>query len=133
MEVFEGLRKASHADRSQFLKDVRAILWRQSGPGSTSRRMPRLVWRQGSKQCLKAVYDCVKAFSETLLRKNSEMTWTLIVHGDDDQIRADCQLGVAPDLSWSKRAPLKIYKGASMACAPAQRSDQRGLLAFIQS
>jgi len=58
---------------------------------------------------------------------------TLIIHGDDDQIGAGCQLGVAPGQA-GPEGDAQIYKGASHGLF-ATHKDQMNedLLAFIQS
>jgi non-heme chloroperoxidase len=136
MEVFDGIRKGLHADRSQFFKDVSAPFFGANRPGSSvSQGLRDSFWRQGMQASLKGVYDCVKAFSETDFTEDLKKidVPTLILHGDDDQIVpiADSALLSARLV---KGATLKVYKGASHGlCATHKDQVNEDLLAFIQS
>src|SRR5216684_2600298 len=115
MEVFDGIRKGIHADRSQFFRDVTAPFFGANRPGSTvSEGLRDSFWRQGMQASLKGVYDCVKAFSETDFTEdlNKIDVPTLILHGDDDQIVPIANSALL-SAKLIKKATLKIYKGAS--------------------
>jgi len=136
MEVFDGIRKGIHADRSQFFKDVTAPFFGANRPGSTvSQGLRDSFWRQGMQASLKGVYDCVKAFSETDFTEDLKKidVPTLIIHGDDDQI-VPIANSASLQAKLVKKAMLKIYKGASHGLF-ATHKDQisEDLLAFIQS
>jgi len=136
MEVFDGIRKGLHADRSQFFKDVSAPFFGANRPGSTvSQGLRGSFWRQGMQASLKAVYDCVKAFSETDFTEDLKKidVPTLIIHGDDDQIVPIANSALL-QAKLIKKATLKIYKGASHGlCATHKDQMNEDLLAFIQS
>lgn len=70
-------------------------------------------WLQGMLAGHRAVFDCIKAFSETDFTEDLKKfdVPTLILHGDDDQI---VPIGASALLSSKlvKRATLKIYPGA---------------------
>lgn len=114
LEVFDGLRAALAANRSQFYLDV------ASGPfygfnrdGVTSNQgLIQNWWRQGMVGSAKAHYDCIKAFSETDFTEDLQSidTPALVMHGDDDQVvpYADSAVLSAEIL---KNATLKTYKG----------------------
>jgi non-heme chloroperoxidase len=92
-------------------------------------------WLQGNLAAIKAVYNCVKQFSEVDFTEDLKKfdVPTLIVHGDDDQI---VPIGASAHLS-SKLAPkatLKVYTGAPHGL-PMTHEEQLNadLLAFIKS
>jgi non-heme chloroperoxidase len=83
----------------------------------------------------KAVYDCIKAFSETDQTEDLKKfdVPTLILHGDDDQI---VPIGASAMLSSKlvKNAQLKVYKGAPHGmCSTLKDQVNADLLAFIKS
>ncbi|MEZ5928109.1 MAG: alpha/beta hydrolase [Parvularculaceae bacterium] len=114
LEVFDGLRAALAANRSQFYLDV------ASGPfygfnrdGVTPNQgLIQNWWRQGMVGSAKAHYDCIKAFSETDFTEDLQSidAPALVMHGDDDQVvpYADSAVLSAEIL---KNATLKTYKG----------------------
>jgi non-heme chloroperoxidase len=135
IEVFDGIRAGLHADRSQFFKDVTVSFYGANRPGSkVSQGLRDSFWRQGMQASLKAVYDCVKAFSETDFSEDLKKidVPTLVMHGDDDQIVpiADSALLSAKLV---KNTTLKIYKGLSHGlCSTHKDEINSDLLAFIQ-
>src|SRR5450432_4910874 len=135
MEVFDGIRKGLHADRSQFFNDVGAPFFGANRPGSTvSQGLRDSFWRQGMQASLKGVFDCVKAFSETDFTEDLKKidVPTLIVHGDNDQIVPIANSALL-SAKLVKKAALKIYKGASHGlCATHKDQLNEDLLAFIQ-
>ena len=90
IEVFDGLRAALAANRSQFYLDV------ASGPFFGFNRPGATViqgaiwnwWRQGMMGGAQAHYDCIKAFSETDFTEDLKKIDipVLVIHGDDDQV-----------------------------------------------
>lgn len=90
MEVFDGFRSATAANRAQFFRDVAA------GPFYGFNREGATVhegviqnwWRQGMMGSAKAHYDGIKAFSETDQTEDLKTITvpTLVLHGEDDQI-----------------------------------------------
>ena len=86
---------------------------------------------QGS---IKALYDCIKAFSETDLREDlRKMTVpTLVIHGDDDQIVPFETCGkVAAEML--PDATLKVYEGGSHGiCTTHKQQINQDLLEFIK-
>ncbi|MDU5729964.1 MAG: alpha/beta hydrolase [Citrobacter freundii] len=90
---------------------------------------------QGLQGSIKALYDCIHAFSETDLREDlKKMTIpTLVIHGDDDQIVPFETCGkvaaeILPD------SQLKVYVGGSHGICTTHKQQINGdLLNFIQS
>jgi non-heme chloroperoxidase len=90
IDVFDGIRAGSIADRSKLYKDIASgPFFGFNRPGAVpSQGMIDSFWLQGMMGGHKNTYDSIKAFSETdftedLMRFDKP---TLIVHGDDDQI-----------------------------------------------
>jgi non-heme chloroperoxidase len=114
IEAFDQIRTAVLADRSQFWKDLSAPFYGANRPGSTvSQGLRDSFWLQGMMAGHKAVYDCIKAFSETDFTEDLKKfdVPTLVLHGDDDQI---VPISAAAMLSSKliKGAVLKVIPGA---------------------
>jgi non-heme chloroperoxidase len=89
LEVFDGIRSAVQADRSQFFRDLSLPFYGYNRAGAkVSQGVRDSFWLQGMLAGFPASYLCVKAFSETDqfgdLKKFDVPT--LIIHGTDDQI-----------------------------------------------
>lgn len=83
---------------------------------------------------LKAVYDCVKAFSETDLTEDLKKfdLPTLIMHGKDDQI-VPIQDTAMRTLKLVPHAKLKTYEGAPHGmCSTLKDQINADLLAFLR-
>jgi non-heme chloroperoxidase len=90
IEVFDGFRAATAANRAQFFLDVPSgPFYGYNRPGAkVDEGVIRNWWRQGMMGGIKAHYDCIKAFSETDFTEDLRAIAvpTLVLHGDDDQI-----------------------------------------------
>ena len=132
--VFDELRAAVSTDRAQFFKDLSLPFYGFNRPGAkVSQGLRDSFWLQGMLAGHKAVYDCIKAFSETDLTEDLKKidVPTLILHGDDDQI---VPIGASALLSSKivKGATLKIYPGAPHGMpSPLKDRVNEELLAFI--
>jgi non-heme chloroperoxidase len=134
MAAFDDIRANVLADRAQFFKDLSAPFYGANRPGAkVSQGLRDSFWRQGMLAGHNAVFDCVKAFSETDHTEDLKKfdVPTLILHGDDDQIVPI----VASALLSSKivkGATLKIYAGAPHGmCSTLKDRVNAELLAFI--
>jgi non-heme chloroperoxidase len=136
IEAFDQLRAAIQADRSQFWKDLSAPFYGANRPGSkVSQGLRDSFWLAGMQAGIKAVYECVKVFSET--DQNEDLKKfdvpTLIMQGDDDQIvpYADASLVQAKIV---KGSILKIIPGAPHGmCSTLKDQINAELLAFFQT
>jgi non-heme chloroperoxidase len=136
IEAFDQIRAAVQADRSQFWKDLSAPFYGANRPGSkVSQGLRDSFWLAGMQCGIKAVYDCIKAFSET--DQNEDLKKidvpTLIMQGDDDQIvpYADASLLQAKLV---KGSILKIIPGAPHGmCSTLKDQINAELLAFFQT
>jgi len=136
IEVFDQLRAATLADRSQFLKDLSAPFYGANRPGSkVSQGLRDSFWLQGMLCGFVGFYQCIKVFSETDLTEDLKRfdVPTLIIHGDDDQI---VPIGASALLSSKivEGSTLKIYPGAPHGL-PSTLKDQvnADLLAFFKA
>ena len=134
--VFDGIRAAVTADRSQFFKDLTTPFFGANREGSKVSQGARdNFWLQGMMGSHKSLLDCIKQFSETDftadLRKFDVPT--LIVHGDDDQI-VPIDASARRAAALVPGATLKVYPGAPHGLGTTH-ADQfnADLLAFIQS
>jgi non-heme chloroperoxidase len=135
IEAFDQIRAAVLADRSQFWKDLSAPFYGANRPGAkVSDGLRESFWLQGMLAGHKAVYDCIKAFSETDFTEDLKKfdVPTLVLHGDDDQIVpiADSALLSAKLV---KGATLKVIPGAPHGmCSTLKDQVNAELLAFFK-
>jgi non-heme chloroperoxidase len=135
IEVFDGLRAAVVADRSQFWRELSLQFYSYNRPGAKiSEGVRESFWLQSMMAGFPASYYCIKAFSETDLTEDIKKfdVPTLIIHGDDDQI---VPIGASAMLSSKiiKNATLKVYKGAPHGlCTTHKDQVNADLLAFLK-
>ncbi|WP_312738577.1 alpha/beta fold hydrolase [Atlantibacter hermannii] len=132
--VFDGIREGVINDRAAFFKELTLAFYGYNRDGvQISEEVRNEFVRQGMQGSIKALYDCIKAFSETDLREDlRKMTVpTLVIHGDDDQIVpfetcGKVAAGMLPD------ATLKVYPGGSHGiCTTHKQQINQDLLEFI--
>jgi non-heme chloroperoxidase len=135
IEVFDQIRSAVLADRSQFWNDLSMQFYGYNRPGAkTSEGVRDSFWLQGMMAGLPASYFCIKAFSETDLTEDLKKidVPTLILHGDDDQI-VPIKASALKSSKIIKDAKLKIYKGAPHGmCTTRKDQVNADLLDFIK-
>jgi non-heme chloroperoxidase len=135
--VFDGLRAASLADRSQLYRDLASgPFFGFNRPGAkASQGMIDAFWLQGMQSGHKNAYECIAAFSETDFGADLEKidVPTLVVHGDDDQIVPIEAAGRA-SARRIKNAKLVVYPGAPHGTTDTHKEAlNRDLLAFLRS
>ncbi len=136
IEVFDDIRKNVLQDRSQFFKDLSNPFYGANREGAkVSQGLRDSFWLQGMTGGFKAIYDCIKAFSETDFTEDLKKfdVPTLILHGDDDQI-----VPIADSAYLSAKlipnAQLKVYEGAPHGmCSTLKDRVNEDLLSFIQN
>lgn len=137
IEVFDGMRTASIADRAQLYRDV------ASGPFFGFNRPGAKVsagaieWFciQGMMVGHKNALDCIKAFSETDFTGDLAKfdVPTLVVHGDDDQVVPIAAAGLA-SAKLVRGSTLKVYAGAPHGLTDTHKQQLNAdLLAFVRS
>jgi non-heme chloroperoxidase len=135
IEIFDQLRSAVVADRSQFWKDLSLPFYGYNRPeAKISEGVRESFWLQGMMAGFPASYFCIKAFSATDLTEDLKRfnVPTLVLHGDDDQI---VPIGASALLSSKiiENATLKIYQGAPHGmCTTLKDRVNADLLAFIK-
>jgi non-heme chloroperoxidase len=136
IDVFDGLRTGSIADRAQLYRDIAGgPFFGFNRPGVTiSQGAIDSFWLAGMLAGHKNTYDSIAAFSATDftddLRRFDKPT--LIVHGDDDQI-----VPIDASARASKRlvphADLKVYAGAPHGLAfTHQQQLNDDMLGFLR-
>jgi non-heme chloroperoxidase len=115
IEVFDGMRAASAANRSQLYKDLAGgPFFGFNRPGAkVSQGMIDWFWMQGMIAGHKNTYDSIKSFSETDFTEDLKKFRmpTLVIHGDDDQIVPIDAAGRA-SAKLVKNSKLIVYPGA---------------------
>jgi non-heme chloroperoxidase len=135
IEAFDQIRAGVLADRSQFFKDLSAPFYGANRADSkVSQGLRDSFWMQGMLAGHNAVYECIKAFSETDFTEDLKKidVPTLILHGDDDQI-----VPIADSAVLSARlirgSALRIIPGAPHGmCSTRKDLINAQLLEFLQ-
>lgn len=135
IEVFDGIRKGTFDNRSQFFKDIVYPFYGYNRDGAVfSEGIRDSFWMQGMMGGIKAQLDSIKEFSESDFNADLKKfdIPTLIVHGDDDQV---VPIGASALMS-SKLVPgaeLKIYAGADHGLTQTHQDRfNADLLEFIK-
>ena len=136
MSVFDGIRSAVLADRSQFFKDLTTPFYGYNREGAKpSQGVRDTFWAQGMQCGIKNAYDCIKQFSETDFTEDLKKidVPTLFVHGGDDQI-VPIDTAAKAAVKLVKNGTLKIYEGAPHGL-PTTHKDKLNadLLEFLKS
>lgn len=137
ISVFDGIRAASLADRSQLYKDVASgPFFGYNRPGAKpSQGVIDAFWMQGMMAGHKNAYDCIKAFSETDFTEDLKKfdIPTLILHGDDDQI-VPVDAAARASAKLVPHAKLVIYPGAPHGITDTHKEKLNAdMLAFLRS
>lgn len=135
IEVFDQIRQSILKDRAQYFKELSAPFYGANRPQAmVSQGLRDSFWLQGMQAGFNAVYDCVKAFSETDQTEDLKKfdVPTLIMQGDDDQI-VPIEDSALLSSKIIKNAELKIIKGAPHGlCSTHKDRVNLDLLAFIK-
>jgi non-heme chloroperoxidase len=136
LEVFDGFRAASIANRSKLYRDI------ASGPffgfnrtGAVDQSLVESFWLQGMMAGHKNTYDCIAAFSATdftedLARFDKP---TLVIHGDDDQV-VPIDASARSVKRLVKSARLIEYEGGPHGITDTHKERlNNDLIAFLQS
>jgi len=136
MEVFDGIRAAQLANRSQLYLDLPSgPFYNFNRPGATvSQGLVHTWWMQGMMGGHKNTFDSIKAFSETDFTEDLKQFTipTLIIHGDDDQVVPIDAAGRASK-TLIPHATLIVYPGAPHGLTETHKDKVNAdLLAFIR-
>ncbi|NML08480.1 alpha/beta hydrolase [Sphingomonas sp. G-3-2-10] len=133
IEAFDGIRKGTFDDRSQFYKDLTIPFYGYNREGAKiSEGVRESFWLQGMMGGLKGQLDCIHEFSEVDYTPGLKAidVPTLFIHGSDDQI---VPIGAAALKAHEIVAgsELKIYEGSSHGLATVEQDRfNADLLAF---
>ena len=136
LEVFDGFRNGTAYNRAQFFRDVAAGPF--YGFNREGARVSQGVidnwWRQGMMAGVKALYDCVAAFSETDFTQDLKAidAPVLVLHGEDDQV-VPIDASARQAIKLLKNGALITYPGFPHGMATTEAETiNKDLLAFIQ-
>jgi non-heme chloroperoxidase len=135
IEPFDQLRAQILADRAQLWKEFSLPFYGANRPGAkVSQGLLDSFWLQSMLGGHQAIYECVKAFSETDFTEDLKRfdVPTLVLHGDDDQV---VPIGISGMLSAKiiKGATLKVIPGAPHGmCSTLKNQVNAELLAFFK-
>jgi non-heme chloroperoxidase len=119
LEVFDGIRKGTATNRSQYFKDLTLPFYGFNRPGAkVNEGLRESFWLMGMQGGIKGQYDCIREFSEvdyTVDLKKIDRP-TLVIHGDDDQI-VPIAASAEKTAKIVKGAELRVYKGGSHGLA----------------
>jgi len=137
VEVFDGIRAGSTADRSQLYRDLAdGPFFGLNRPGaSVSKGTRDAFWRQGLQAGHRNAYESIAAFSATDFRADLDAfdVPTLVVHGDDDQV-VPIEVGGKASAARIKGATLTVYAGAPHGITDTHKQQlSDDLLAFLRS
>lgn len=137
MEVFDGIRTNSLADRSQTYRDLAdGPFFGNNRPGVVvSDGVRNAFWLQGLQSGARNAYECIRAFSATDFRADLDTfdVPTLVIHGDDDQV-VPFEVGGKRSAERIPKAELKVYEGAPHGITDTHKDRlNRDLLEFLDS
>jgi len=136
LEVFDGIRAATVADRSQnYLDLANGPFFGHNREGVEISEGIRLAfWRQGLQSGARNAYECIKAFSATDFRPDLAKfdVPTLVIHGDDDQV-VPYEVGGKASAALVDGARLITYEGAPHGITDTHKERlNRDLLTFVR-
>jgi non-heme chloroperoxidase len=135
-DVFDGIRKGTFENRSQFFKDLTIPFYGfNRGGAQVSEGLRDSFWLQGMMGGIKGQLDCIEQFSETDFTEDLEKidVPTLIIHGDDDQI-VPIGASAMKSAKLVRSATLKVYPGGDHGLGSTHKDQLNAdLFAFIKS
>lgn len=136
LKVFDGIRKGSLEDRSQFYLDLASgPFYGFNRPGAKVSQGLIDNWRaQGMQAGHKNTYDSITAFSATDFRPDLKKfdVPTLVIHGDDDQI-VPLDISGKASAALIKGAKLIVYPGAPHGLTDTHKERfNQDLLSFLE-
>ncbi|ASP56514.1 alpha/beta fold hydrolase [Sinorhizobium meliloti] len=136
IDVFDGIRKGTYDNRSQFFRDLTIPFYGYNREGAAiSEGIRESFWLQGMMGGLKGQLDSIRAFSESDF--NADLAKfdkpTLVLHGDDDQI-VPIGASALSTVKIVKHAVLKVYEAADHGLTQTyQDRFNADLLEFIET
>lgn len=135
IDVFDGIRKGTFDDRSQFYKDLSIPFYGYNREGAKiSEGVRNAFWLQGMMGGLKGQLDCIHEFSEVDYTEDLKKIDipVLVCHGDDDQI-VPIVAAAQKSVKLLKRGVLKVWPGGDHGYAVTHQDEfNRDVLGFIE-
>lgn len=137
VEVFDDIRAASLADRSQCYRDLAdGPFFGNNRPGQDpSPGMRDAFWAQGLQAGARNAYECIAAFSATDFRADLDAVDVpaLVIHGDDDQV-VPIDVGGRRSAERLKNSQLIVYPGAPHGITDTHKDRlNNDLLTFLNT
>lgn len=135
IDVFDGIRAGSRADRSQLYRDLAdGPFFGNNRPGAeVSEGIRRAFWLQSMAAGARNAYESIAAFSATDFRGDLAKVDvpTLVIHGDDDQV-VPFAVGGQASAALVPDAKLLVYPGAPHGITDTHKDQLNAdLLAFL--
>ena len=136
LEVFDGLRDGSRANRSKLYLDIASspFFGFNRDNATPDPALIQSFWVQGVQAGHKNTYDSIAAFSATDFREDLAKfdIPTLVIHGDDDQI-VPIDISARASAALIKDARLIVYPGAPHGLTDTHKDRlNQDLLAFLR-
>jgi non-heme chloroperoxidase len=135
IDVFNGIRKGTFDDRSQFYKDLTMPFYGYNREGAKiSEGVRNSFWLQGMMGGLKGQLDCIHEFSEVDFAEDLKKIDipVLVCHGDDDQI-VPIVASAMKSVKLLKQGVLKVWPGGDHGySATHQDAFNQDVLGFIE-
>jgi non-heme chloroperoxidase len=137
LEVFDGIRAGSLADRSQTYRDLAdgPFFGNNRDGQNPSRGVREAFWLQGMQAGHRNAYECIAAFSATDFRADLDAidVPTLVIHGDDDQV-VPFEVGGKKSAERISNARLLVYAGAPHGITDTHKEQlSADLLEFLSA
>jgi non-heme chloroperoxidase len=136
LDIFDGIRKGTALDRSQFFRDLSLPFYGFNRDGAKiNEGLRESFWLMGMAGGIKGEYDCIREFSEVDYTQDLKKIDkpTLFIHGDDDQI-VPIAAAARKASKIVKGAILKVYEGSSHGLAQVEPERfNADVLAFIKT
>ncbi|GAB3791103.1 alpha/beta hydrolase [Spirosoma horti] len=136
MSVFDEIREGTATQRPQYFQDFTLPFYGYNREGTNiSQGIRDNWWRQGMMGGIKALYDCIKAFSETDFTEDLKTVDVpvLVLHGEDDQI-VPFSISGAKAVKLLKHGKLISYPGFPHGMPTTEAATiNADLLAFFKS
>ena len=136
LDVFDGIRKGTALDRSQFFRDLTMPFYGFNRDGAKiNEGLRESFWLMGMAGGIKGEYDCIREFSEVDYTEDLKKIDkpTLFIHGSDDQI-VPIVAAAHKSSKIVKGAILKVYEGSSHGLAQVEPERfNADVLTFIKS
>jgi non-heme chloroperoxidase len=135
LDVFDGIRKGTGGDRSNFYLDLTMPFYGFNRDGAkVNEGLRQSFWLMGMAGGIKGHYDCIHEFSEVDYTEDLKKidVPVLFIHGDDDQI-VPIVAAAEKAVKIVRNGELKVYAGSPHGLAQTEADRfNADVLAFIR-